>query len=84
MFRNYSDDRHDLFKKPDGKELFYLEGRTLMSVQIKMDGDRLVAAAPRPHFSVNVEERERRNRYLVTRDGLFLAVDTIKLSISLI
>jgi hypothetical protein len=60
--------------RADGKELFYLEGRTLMSVQIKTDGNRLVAAAPKALFNLNVEESERRNRYLVTRDGLFLAV----------
>jgi eukaryotic-like serine/threonine-protein kinase len=60
--------------RSDGKELFYLDGRRLMSVQIETNGDRFVAAAPKPLFNVNVEDQERRNRYLVTRDGLFLVI----------
>jgi eukaryotic-like serine/threonine-protein kinase len=57
----------------DGKELFYLEGRTLMSVQI-IDGDRFAAEPPTTLFNVNTEDEERRNRYLVTKDGLFLVI----------
>lgn len=60
--------------RADGKELFYLEGGTLMSVQIETNGDRFVAGAPKPLFKINVEDQERRNRYLVSRDGLFLVV----------
>jgi serine/threonine protein kinase len=60
--------------RADGKELFYLEGRTLMSVQIETNGNRLFASAPRPLFNTNVEDEERRNRYLVSKDGLFLVV----------
>ena len=59
--------------RADSKELFYLEGRTLMSVQIT-DGDRFAAEQPTTLFKLNVEDEERRNRYLVTKDGLFLAI----------
>jgi len=57
--------------RADGKELFYLENGTLMSVQIETNGDRLIPGEPRPLFKVNVEDQERRNRYLVSREGLF-------------
>ena len=57
----------------DSKELFYLEGRTLMSVQI-LDGNRFAAEPPTTLFNVDVENEERRNRYLVTKDGLFLVI----------
>ncbi len=60
--------------RADGKELFYLEGGTLMSVQIETSGDRFVAEEPKPLFRMNVESQERRNRYLVSRDGRFLVV----------
>ena len=58
----------------DGKELFYLEGGSLMSVQIQTDGDRLLSGRPRLLFNVNIEGEERRNRYLVGKDGLFLVI----------
>jgi serine/threonine protein kinase len=60
--------------RADGKELFYLESGMLMSVAIETNGDRLIAGRPRPLFKINVEDEERRNRYLVGRDGLFLVV----------
>jgi len=46
----------------------------LMSVQIETNGDRLTAGEPRSLFKINVEDQERRNRYLVSRDGRFLVV----------
>ncbi|HET6976201.1 MAG TPA: protein kinase [Pyrinomonadaceae bacterium] len=58
----------------DGKELFYLEGGTLMSVQIGTVGDRFAAGPPQSLCKVNVEDQERRNRYLVSKDGLFLMI----------
>ena len=60
--------------RADGKELFYLENRMLMSVQIETNGDRLISGEPRPLFKINVEDQERRNRYLVSKDGRFLVV----------
>lgn len=60
--------------RADGKELFYLENGTLMSVQIETNGDRLVAGAPTPLCKINVDDQERRNRYLVSKDDLFLVV----------
>jgi Tol biopolymer transport system component len=58
----------------DGKELFYLEGRTLMSVQIRTENGRFAAEQPTTLFNANIEGEERRNRYLVTKDGLFLVI----------
>ena len=58
----------------DGDELFYLESGTLMSVPISTNGDRLIAGEPTPLFKINVEDEERRNRYLVSKDGLFLVI----------
>jgi hypothetical protein len=60
--------------RADGKELFYLDSGMLMSVQIETNGDRLIAGEPRRLFKVNVEDQERRNRYLVSKAGLFLVV----------
>jgi Tol biopolymer transport system component len=60
--------------RADGKELFYLESGRLMSVQIETNGDRLIAGAPRTLFKIDVEDEERRNRYLVAKDGLFLMI----------
>lgn len=60
--------------RADGKELFYLEGGTLMSVQVETDGDGFVAGTPKPLFRINVEDEERRNRYLVSKEGLFLVI----------
>ncbi len=57
----------------DGKELFYLEGQTLMSVRIT-DGDRFAAEPPAMLFRVNIVDEERRNRYVVSKDGLFLVI----------
>ena len=60
--------------RADGKELFYLEGGTLMSVEIETSGNRFLAGAPKPLFKMDVEDEERRNRYLVSKDGLFLVI----------
>jgi len=60
--------------RADGKELFYLQSGMLMSVQIETNGDSLIAGEPRPLCKLNVEDQERRNRYLVSKDGLFLVV----------
>jgi hypothetical protein len=61
--------------RPDGKELFYLDGDNLTSVQVNTENNRFVAESPNRLFSVsNIEDQERRNRYVVTRDGLFLIV----------
>lgn len=60
--------------RADGKELFWLEGGMLMSVQIETNGARLIAGEPRSLCRLNVEDQERRNRYLVSKDGLFLVI----------
>jgi Tol biopolymer transport system component len=53
----------------DGKELFFLDGNTLMAVEVNTEGASFSAGTPRPLFSVNITDEERRNRYLASRDG---------------
>jgi len=53
----------------DGQELFYLDGHTMVAVELQFADQKVVARQPRPLFNVNIEDQERRNRYLVTRDG---------------
>jgi len=53
----------------DGKELFYLERNTLMSVPVEIEGPVFSAGSASPLFSADIEKEERRNRYLVTKDG---------------
>ncbi|MGH9937755.1 MAG: hypothetical protein ACREAM_16030, partial [Blastocatellia bacterium] len=55
--------------RADGKELFYLEGNTLMAVEVNTDGASFSAGAPKPLFSMNIEAEMRRNRYIATKDG---------------
>lgn len=55
--------------RADGKELFYIEGNTIMAVEINISGSSVTAGTPKPLFSVNLEADEKRNRYLVTKDG---------------
>jgi len=53
----------------DGREIFFLEGSTLMRVDVKPGKGEFSSGTPSPLFSVNVEKEWRRNRFLVTRDG---------------
>jgi Tol biopolymer transport system component len=63
----------------DGKEIFFLEGPTLMRVDVDTEHADFSSGVPSPLFSVNVEKEERRNRFLVTRDGQrFLVVTRIQ------
>jgi len=55
--------------RADGKELFFLEGNTLMEVEVNTEGPSFSAGTPKPLFSVNIEEEQRRNRYIATKDG---------------
>jgi len=53
----------------DGKELFFLEGSTLMAVEVNTEGASFSAGTPKPLFSVNIEAEQRRNRYIGAKDG---------------
>ena len=53
----------------NGKELFYLKDNTLMAVSVDSSGSRVSLGAPATLFKVSLESEERRNRYLVTKDG---------------
>jgi eukaryotic-like serine/threonine-protein kinase len=54
--------------RSDSKELYYLRGSTLMAVDIKSDGDELIAGLPKPLFD-KLLPGPTRNRYLVSKDG---------------
>jgi eukaryotic-like serine/threonine-protein kinase len=53
----------------DGKELFFLEGSTLMAVEVNTEGASFSAGTPKTLFSVNIESEQRRNRYIGAKDG---------------
>jgi len=53
----------------DGKEMFFLEGSTLMAVEVNTEGASFSAGTPKPLFSVNIEAEQRRNRYIGAKDG---------------
>jgi Tol biopolymer transport system component len=53
----------------DGKMLYYLDHKVLTSVQVTPNGTGLTFGAPLPLFKVNIEDNERRNRFVVTKDG---------------
>jgi len=55
--------------RSDGRELFYLDGATLMAVDVKLDGASFESGQPRPLFKVSLPAQPRRTRYAVTRDG---------------
>ncbi len=69
----------------DGKELFYMSGPaaasdaggpgTLMAVPLKTDGASFEPGVPKPLFEVRLPE-QRRNRFVVTRDGQRFLVNT--------
>jgi eukaryotic-like serine/threonine-protein kinase len=61
----------------DGQEIFYLNRKVLMAVDVKGTGATFTAGTPKQLFSVNIESEERRNRFVVTKDGqrfLFITV----------
>ena len=53
----------------DGREMFFLEGSTLMRIDVDAFTAEFTSGTPTPLFSVNVDKEERRNRFLATRDG---------------
>ncbi len=53
----------------DGKELFYVEGKRLMAVQVNSDGQIFRPGVPKPLFEVLLENEDRRSRYQVAANG---------------
>ena len=53
----------------DGKELFYLNGNKLMSVEVNGDGEAFQTGIPKELFEARLTPEQRRNRYIVTADG---------------
>jgi eukaryotic-like serine/threonine-protein kinase len=64
----------------DGKELYFMSGTKLVSVEVKAAGSSLEWGAPKEMFDVPlITSQTRRNRYVVTADGQrFLFVTTPK------
>jgi len=54
--------------RADGKEIFYISGAILTAVDIKVNGNALVAGIPHALFKLSAPVSGR-NRYVVTRDG---------------
>jgi hypothetical protein len=53
----------------DGKELFYLNQKKLMAVEVNGDGEPFRAGTPKKLFEAHLTPEELRNRYIVTKDG---------------
>ncbi len=53
----------------DGKELFYVDGRRLMAVDINADGQIFRSGVPKPLFEVLLETDSLRSRYQVAANG---------------
>jgi Serine/threonine protein kinase len=70
--------------RSDGKELFYIGlDQELMSVDIKVEGNKLTCSLPRPLFKTDVTPlRDMRNHYDVSSDGqrFLFAIPTQKAS----
>jgi serine/threonine protein kinase len=65
--------------RADGKELFYLNSSTLMSVEVKGDGREFEAGLPKVLFDTILTPAITRNRYTASRDGQrFLMVTMTK------
>jgi Tol biopolymer transport system component len=62
--------------RPDGKELFYTSGATMMAVAVKPDGPSFQAGTPRALFDVPMPQLGSR-RFDVTRDGQRFLVNTL-------
>jgi Tol biopolymer transport system component len=53
----------------DGKELFYVVGSKLMSVEVRTAGGKFAAGIPKALFDARLGPAVGRNRYLPSRDG---------------
>jgi Tol biopolymer transport system component len=53
----------------DGRELFYLNGNKLMSVEVNGDGEAFQFGIPKELFEARLTPEVRRNRYVVASDG---------------
>jgi eukaryotic-like serine/threonine-protein kinase len=58
----------------DGKKLFYLDAEKLMAIDINTTDDTISGSSAKRLFGVKIDGNQRRNRYLVARDGRFLVV----------
>jgi len=54
--------------RKDGKELFYVQGSSVMAVDVAIRGPEIEVGRPRRLFDVTLPE-PRRNRFVVSRDG---------------
>jgi hypothetical protein len=55
--------------RADGKEIFFLSGRTIMAADVRTDAPAFWTGVPRRLFETNVDRAPVRNRYVVSPDG---------------
>jgi Tol biopolymer transport system component len=60
----------------DGKELFYVAGSKLMSVEVRTAGGKFAGGIPQALFETRLAPLAGRNRYLASRDGRKLLILT--------
>ena len=62
----------------DSKELFYVEGTTVMSAEIRANGGELGPGIPKKLFDVHLTSVRARNRLAIAKDGQrFLAAEAV-------
>jgi serine/threonine protein kinase len=59
----------DPYWRRDGKELFYIEGKRLMAVDVETNGQIFHPGVPKPLFEVRLETEARRSHYQVAANG---------------
>jgi Tol biopolymer transport system component len=57
------------FWRGDGRELFYMNGEKLMSVDVNSRGDEFDSSTPKMLFEKRMDPSTRRNRFVATADG---------------
>ena len=55
--------------RADGKEIFFLSGRAIMAADARTDASTFATGVPHALFETNLDQRNNRNRYVVSRDG---------------
>jgi Tol biopolymer transport system component len=58
----------------DGQEIYYLNNNNLMAAHLNIQRATFANATPQPLFKLNLEPTERRNRYVISKDGRILAL----------
>jgi len=65
----------DICWRADGREIYYMSRLAIMSVEVRASGEQLQISPPKVLFSLPLEGELRRNRFVVSRDGLRFLVN---------